>query len=407
LDDDPAVRRLLRLVSTGLAALIATTFPLFTPDHPWPQIPWIAAARHLPFWWDWLALGVLAAGTCLQFDPKSRYTAVAPGIQAVGLAAALVVDQHRLQPWAYEYLLVTALLALAPNQRGMRCVRWLVLSVYVHSALSKLDAAYLETNGRQLLDALLQSVGIQHQGWNQPGPQFACLAFPIGEFAIVAALVVPRTRRIGLCGSILMHALLIWTLGPFGLRHEPGVLIWNGVFIVQNVILFGRLPTTAEPGMPGCHAPIRDRLAQTIAVASVALPFLEPLGCWDHWPSWAVYSSRPALVTLLVEESSVARLPPGLQQHAGPAEPLSTWCPVSLDQWSLQQLHCPIYPQERFRVAAALTIAEQASLGEHVMLRIQSSPDRFTGQRESIQLQGTDAIRNDTAHYWINSSARN
>jgi hypothetical protein len=282
---DRAVRRLMWVVSIGLAALIAATFPLWTPDHHWPQVPWFAAARHLPFWWDWLSLGVLAAGTCLQFDRKARCAAIAAGIQATGLAAALVVDQHRLQPWAYQYLLVFGILALAPNERGMRCVRWLVISIYVHSALSKLDAAYLESNGRQLLEALLHSIGIPLRGWNQGRPVLACLAFPIGELAIAAALAVRPTRRIGLLGSSLMHALLIWTLGPFGLRHEPGVLIWNAVFILQNAILFHRSPAadSAAPAMPGMS--VRDRFAQLIAAAAVALPFLEPLGCWDHWPS--------------------------------------------------------------------------------------------------------------------------
>jgi hypothetical protein len=459
--NDRAVRRLLRVVSVGLAALIAATFPLWTPDHPWPQIPWLAAARQAPFWWDWLALGVVAAGSCLHFNPRSRYTAPAAGIQACGLMAALVVDQHRLQPWAYLYLLVTAVLTLSPNDRGLRCVRWLVISIYVHSALSKFDAAYVETNGRQLLEGLLQSIGVQPAGWIQPGPRPVCLIFPAGELCVSAALAIPRTRRIGLAGSILMHLLLIWTLGPFGLRHEPGVQIWNAVFIVQNVLLFsGRramhvpplpaesltsvLPHNAGRGaggegpaqwasekpnqqLPGAGSEsgdhqrkvvdatyssrspahfIRDRISRTITIAAVMAPLLEPIGYWDHWPSWAVYSSRPAIVTMLVDESAVADLPFSLQPHVGPAEPLSPWRPVSLDQWSLKELHCPVYPQERFRVAAVAAVADQAGLGNDVLVRVQSSPDRFTGERSLTELQGLDALRRHGTKYWVHTRAR-
>jgi hypothetical protein len=393
------------VVSIGLAALIAATFPLWTPDHPWPQIPWLAAARHLPFWWDWLALGVLAVGACLQFDRKARFTAMSAGLQAVGLAAALVVDQHRLQPWAWQYLLVTGLLALSPNERGLRCVRWLVISIYVHSALSKLDAAYLETNGRQMLAALLRSTGFD--GWNQAGPRPAAFLFPAGELLVAIALALPRMRRIGLSWSIGMHALLIWTLGPFGLRHEPGVLVWNAVFIIQNLVLFRSPPTTSDHTAWALRDPaIRDRIAQGITGTAVALPFLEPFGFWDHWPSWAVYSSRPALVTMLVEESAVADLPLSLQPYVGGPQPLSTWHPVSLDQWSLRQLHCPVYPQERFRVAAILAIAEHAHLGGRVKLHIQSSPDRFTGQRKSLHLQGTDSLRQHSRRFKVNTLAR-
>lgn len=406
MSDDLAIRRLLQLVSAALAALIAATWRLWTPNHPWPQIPWVAAARHVPPWWDWTALGLIAAAGALQFAPGCRLSRIAASIQCVGLAAALVVDQHRLQPWAYEYLLITAILTLAWNERGVRCVRWLVAGIYLHSALSKLDAAYLESNGRQLWEGLLHSIGFQPHGWDRPGPQWVCLLFPVGELCVGAALLVRRTRRIGLAGSILMHVLLIWTLGPFGLRHEPGVLLWNAAFIVQNIILFRRPPPVESSAAPPADVPQRERMAQGVAAAAIGLPFLEPFGYWDHWPSWAVYSSRPAIVTVLVDDAAVANLPGSLRPYVGPAEALTAWRPASFDQWSLAALGCPIYPQERFRIATVLAVADQTSLGENVLLRVQSSPHRLTGRRAQIEVRGAAAIRRYAENYWINVRAR-
>ena len=35
----------------------------------------------------------------------------------------------------------------------------------------------------------------------------------------------------------MLHGLLLVILGPWGLDHKPGVLLWNAYFIVQDVLL--------------------------------------------------------------------------------------------------------------------------------------------------------------------------
>ena len=492
MSDDRAVRLLLRLIAAALLLLIVATWPLWTPPQPLPQIPWLAIAARLPPAWDWIALAAIAAGALLQFDPRGRGTVCGAALMSSGLAAALLVDQQRLQPWAYEYLLVTAILALQPRAAGLRCCRWLIISIYAWSAVSKLDAAYLATNGRDLLFGLLQSFGLQPGGWGDGGFRVGPLLFPLGELAVALSLAIPRFRRIGLVLSAGMHLLLLWVLGPFGLRHEPAVLIWNAAFIPQNWLLFraaqgempggwlstpsrakrndssqdniageglgvraesdaGHLGPSPRPSPPivstsrstriagkrearevcrteqalsadcvrpeigafrggeGATPVARERpgrAARVVTLVAVAAPVLEWFGWWDHWPAWGVYASRPAQVVLFVEETAFDRLPPSLQAHAGPPEPLTTWRPVLLDRWCLAELNCPLNPQQRYRLAIVAALGEQHALGDSLRVRLRSAPNRWTGQRAESELTGVHNIRAACNSYWINTRPR-
>ena len=48
----------------------------------------------------------------------------------------VLIDQHRLQPWAYEFAIVGVILALTRSSLGLRLLRILVISIYLYSALA-------------------------------------------------------------------------------------------------------------------------------------------------------------------------------------------------------------------------------------------------------------------------------
>ena len=64
------------------------------------------------------------------------------------------------------------------------------------------------------------------------------ILFPVGELVIGLGLLVPPTRRVAGCLAIAFHLTLLLVLGPWGLDHSHGVLVWNVVLIVQAYLLF-------------------------------------------------------------------------------------------------------------------------------------------------------------------------
>jgi hypothetical protein len=386
----PTIVRLERIALIGLLLGGLATWPLWMGGQSFPQIPWVGWATAVPQFADKLLLtvcGVAAIATLVIPHRLSTLARVAFSAAAVGL---VLLDQHRLQPWVLHLLCVLWLIWLSPNGRGLTLVRAVVISIYVHSALSRFDRASLEQQWG-LLAPLLERVGVTTRFASESQRLSAGAMFAIWELVVALLLAFPRTRRFGVWGSIVMHAGLILILGPLGQDHHPGVLIWNANWIVQNIVLFGRgsradgceTASAVEDGTA-----LRGRIATALAGVVILAPLLEPWGWWDHWPSWRVYSARPETVAFYVNESRLADLPPVMQRFVGPAEPLSDWRPVNLDAWSFDELRCPVYPQERFRLAVALASTQRCGLGEDVRVLIGSLPDRWTGERAMRELFG-------------------
>jgi hypothetical protein len=140
------------------------------------------------------------------------------------------------------------------------------------------------------------------------------------------------------------------------------------------------------------------------------MPAFLDWGYWDVWPSWAVYSSRGGGATLFVRSDDVKRLPEVVRPFVRPPAPLSDWHPVDVDRWSLEALKCPVYPQNRFRMAVA------AALGPEARVEVRSPPHRQSGasvRRELLWRDGrwwngpefTESVDVES-RYWLNLKPR-
>jgi len=404
------VRRLRRVMALFTGLLVASTWPLWLPASQLPQIPWLGWTVSLPRGPGEIVLvGNLVVFLLLQFlnTPRKWFRQLQLYFFLTSVPLLLLLDQHRLQPWAWQMLIGAGVIALSHSPRlSLRCLQWFTISIYVWSAISKLDWAFIEGHGQLLVSGLASSLGLSAAVWPEALRQLLAAALPVAEFAVAVLLAIPTARRIGLWSAIAMHVALILTLGPTGLGHEWGVLIWNVYFIIQAWLLFGessRIALTAEfPERDPQEDPLLSPALALTAIASLA-PALSLIGSWDWWPSWAVYSSRPAVVQMLVEQQDIDRLPPTLRPHVGAPQPLSNWCPVSIDAWSYAACWCPIYPQERYRLAVIASISRDSGVRPRVIVR--SSPNRWTGQRSESELTAEDLDRR-LEEFWINTDPR-
>jgi hypothetical protein len=407
-----AVASLQWIALAGLAAGVWATWPLWTGMQVFPQIPWLSAATAVPVAVDrWLlalcgAAGIgIAVGNGRVRAGRTWYWSTAAFLLAA--VALVLLNQHRMQAWVLHLLGVLSILWLAPNARGLVLLRAFAISVYVHSAASRCDRASLELQW-DLIARLLER-------WEAAPPfvsgrvqLMTAALFALAELAVAILLTVRRSRGIGLWLSLAMHGGLLVALGPLGLDQHAGVLVWNGVWIAQNRVLFGG--ATAVRGEAASVVPhagrSRTRLASGFAGLLIAAPLLAPWGLWDNWPSWRLYSARPATVAFSIKADRVGDLPATMQEYVGPPEPLSEWRPLSLDAWSFSELHCPVYPQERFRLAVVLAVTRAYALGEDVRLVTGSPPDRWTGERQIRERTGEYAIAARCEHFLVNVAPR-
>ena len=227
------------------------------------------------------------------------------------------------------------------------------------------------------------------------------LLLPLGELATGVLLAVRGLRRYGLAAAAVLHVSLMIVLGPWGLNHRWGVLVWNASFLTLAILLF-RCSTNLPKSPPASYSTMLHgwlpagrgaRVALVPILLALALPIGEPWGLWDPWLSWGLYSTRAASLECYLAAEDVRRLPAFVQPFCVQVGPDGTWVHLATDRWSLELLQVPVYPHERFELGCAWAVIDALPSGSrHVMLVRSASPDRRTGTVQKTRWEGADSL---------------
>ena len=387
-------------------ALFAVTWKLWTPQNLYPQVPVFEVLVNAPVVVDWLALGLIFCSLALlAFQPRldnvrSRWLIT---VFAVSLCVSFLLDQHRLQPWAWHWFVFATIFTLASFRDAMFWLRWIVISVYVYSAISKLDYQFTHSVGLEMLHAMADLIGVSLVSHSPESLSRFVLLLPLVELLAGIGSAFVMTRRLFGWLAMLLHVGLLLILGPWGLNHQSPVLIWNAFFIFQAYWLFVRQPQAERSSQP--------RLARAWAAAVVALfvilfPATCSFGGCDHWLAWELYAPRSSRVTVELPGSAIDQLP----YSAGNYTKNSQWMPgvVELDlaRWSLEELGVPVYPNARFQLGVARAVSDQLDDERFLRVQVKSHSNRRTGQRSSQQIRGTSEMKEQSSEFWLNTVPR-
>ncbi len=394
--------------------LFAVTWRLWTPQTVFPQVPLFAAAGSIPRLAEWLALAVVVVSLPLSVLPRLA----SASYFAFALATALLalVDQHRLQPWAFQFAVMALVLGLLPPPRAFVLLRWLVVSMYLWSAVAKCDATFISTLGQQFLAAIVGLVGLSTEHWSPAARHAGAWFFPLSELTIGLGFALrlprlPRVRRTVIGLAVAMHVALILLLSPLGLGHQPAVLVWNGWFIVQAVLLFGFPVNEIEsaqhesPTAPTWASELSGVLAELLVGLVVILPVMRIIGRYDHWLAWGLYAPANSRVSLYIDSDRAASIEPHLQRYLTPTDN-DRWQRWRLDAWSLDTLGVPIYPQDRFQLGVAQAAIESQHLEGDFEIVIESTADIWTGKRQSRSILDKRHLEAARQTYLLNSQPR-
>lgn len=389
--------------------LLAITWRLWTPQTDFPQIPFFGWLVNAPGIVDWIALTGTSIGLIAMMLTNEKRAQPAIGLFLVSIIPLVLLNQHRLQPWAYLLIVASGLLLSLPRQTCLTWLRRIVISIYIYSAISKLDYQFVFTVGKQMLGVLTGLVGLELDGVSQPTQIGLVLCLPLAELLVGVLLMFQKMVRPAGWLAIGLHVSLLLVLGPLGLNHQPGVLVWNGWFIVQAWLLFASprsLPTqpTDSTNPPnGSTAPNASRPADLAWAGRILATFVIffPITCvvspWvelpikaDHWIAWEVYAPR----------SSRATSQTPAQDNTAPTF-------QTPNQLSLDRLGVPVYPQDRFQVGCWLALFEPIKTnGRPPAIIVSGTADRLTGQRQQIRIDGPVAAQKYRNRLWFNTQPR-
>ena len=337
-------------------------------------------------------------------------------ITAGSLLTSFLIDQHRLQPWAYQSFLYAMIFCTMNSTSGRKWIMLLAASVYVYSAAGKFDYQFQHTVGQDLLGAWANLLGgLRFDLGVDTGSRLALL-FPPVELLAGLGLYLPKTRRLSVIVLILMHISLLILLGPWGLNHSRGVLIWNLMLIAQAYLLFWVRPSIqsialepeiADQTVPlNSHGPTHSALAlcvKFLILLAVFCPLLERPGYWDHWTSWSLYSPHTSRAEIELHRSVCGELDSELTAFLEEDEDRDGWQRLSLESMSLGSRFVPIYPQARYQLAVANQICSSNGLDSEVRVKLKGVADRWTGKRSESHLIGKQQIQEACEDFWLNT----
>ena len=379
--DDLTVAPALRFLSLLLLAevlLIAASWPLWTTIDQFPAVPLLAAFCAAPVVIDQgctVVLCVSAIVGCMAIvrelakcrsvvsteisrrrppsDKNGKF--VAPCLLLSLLCGCLlaVLNQHRLQPWHWLFLLITLQALLLRGAARLALFRLTLASIYVFAAASRWGPDVDSGMSRQVLSVLLKAINGESLLRNSSFVLGGCVAMTVVEFLTGVLLLTCRFRRVGIATAIAMHATLIFALSPWGLNHHFGVLVWNAFLLLAVPVLFAGACQNRE-----LQNGFTTTKAKILAAFVVLFPLSGLFAVADNWLSWQVYSPRPEVVRIYIHEEFTDVLPSELRPFVGQPAPLDVWCPVRIDQWSLQATSVPLYPEDRFQLAIAGRLIE-------------------------------------------------
>jgi len=444
--------RLLRDVSA--LALIAVTWRLWFSASDFPAVPLFSFLTDVHRSVDRILSGLLvtsllidAAVAALRVTRRGNSAVLDQREWACGLVFVLsaltliLLNQHCLQPWMYHFLILTPLLwidarrldatsDLEQSERRQSSVRgssefsrraiiWLTASIYMWSAWSKLDASFLHSHGPKFVSAICEATEIPTRFWSDRSWLIAAALLPVGELLVGAALLFRKSRAYGLAASLAMHLLLMVAVGPWGLNHEAGVLLWNGYFTMQNVILFAAErrssaesdqlnndPMVGESPSSWASRSTSQFGVLAVLIGAILFPAFRAVGCCDTWPAWAVYASSPARVLVQVHDDSVETLPEQMQKFVERRQLNDGWSWLRIDLWSLAATGTPLYPDDRFQLGVARFVVQETEPGDGIRIIYEEEADRWTGERKRNEFQGKTEISGVAANFLFNSKPR-
>ena len=365
--------------------LLVFTWKLWLPGFTnFPRVPladWVSDSAFMAV--HYVAIVLLVASLIALFAGLLKDRLCAGGA-AVSLAIIFCCNQHCLQPWAWQMFIFTVLLALLPIGEARKWIARVVISIYLYSAIGKFDYQFIHSLGQEFLEVVLSWSG-QSDSISVSTKSKLVLLFPIGELLIAVGLLFRRTQHVAAWGAIGLHLALVLILSPLGLGHRWPVVIWNGVSVLLVVWLF------LSPQQPSESAneksSIAGRLAVAFAIVILAGPMLRPVQLWDHWLAWGLYSPSNSRVDLFIAESSQSRLDESLHRHLIVSNEQFGSVRFAMDQWSLDELGVPIYPQARFQKGAASKWLGQNDLLQRARLFEYSQSHPVTGERSRKALK--------------------
>ncbi len=324
----------------------------------------------------------------------------------------LFQDQIRWQPWVYIYILVLLpfLLKLEKNSREsvINYLQLLFIGIYLWSGIHKFNANFsdyiVEGFARYLFNISTAETldSIKSFGY----------IFPCIEIFAALFLTMPKTRKIGLFAIIFMHLFIIVYISPLGMNYNYIILPWNIFMIITGILLFyNSKRLLLFRGRTLVH-----KLLTLFVMLIMFLPALNFFNYWDSYLSFSLYSGKiDSYYVLSKDDFSSKQINYDIKNYIATKTEGQNGGILYIDSWANNELHVPMYPEERlFKKIAKSICAEEESASDFIFLSTRLPIWKlYDSKKPNIQEDTTNysnqilffkfkkGIKNDSFEYFV------
>ena len=369
------------VAATLVASLIVTQSGWVLQQRTYPRLP-ATDSLCIANGFEPLLFGVMVTALlAFIFHARKKLWAL---IFALSAAAAVALDETRLQPWLYLFSAMLFLCASFNNSAGtakasdvLNALRICLLGTYLYAGVQKLNISFCQTvvpsMFKHLVPVMPESLGF-------------AIGIPLAftEALLALLLVFARTSTVGAYLAIFFHAVTLWLITQQG--WNSAVWPWNTAMILLIYLLFIR---SRQRGIVSCLKPDSPQKAIAILLF-LCLPALNFFGLWDNYLSAALYSGNVPVLRIHVSPEDEQGLPDVIRQAVnitgkdGPT--------LFAERWALEELNIPAYPEKRSLERLAHKIAQSGRFS-HSRFYIETFPRFFKGEncRDSLVLSATES----------------
>jgi len=348
---DNRIRFIRILTSFSLFVGIVMSFNLWISDRTFPLCPVSDFIPASPVGMDVFIVGL--ALLLLGGGMISKHRMIFISLIVVFLLLFLQ-DQMRWQPWAYMYFLMLIPFSFKlDNEKLISYFQILIIGVYLWGGIHKFSADFIDNT---YLTILMDMFGldspetIQSLGW-------LGYSIPIIELAIALLLIFPRTRFLGFVGVVITHLFIL----VFLVCIDSNTILypWNIAMVLFTGLLFYK---NSEPMR------IWERQSNLLRVFNfkaillfILLPALSLFNNWDNYLSFKLFSGKTHLFYICIDNAHAHLIDPSLKPYYWEPEGLNNGVMISLNEWTLDELDIPFYPETRVFKKVASSFCETNS----------------------------------------------
>lgn len=349
----------------------------FLPGREFPVAPMVPWAN-----WDGAWLTILFSLLCAMcaaviLSPKPH-----KWLSALPIVAILIClgDWTRWQPWMYEFVFLSAALAVTRSDDEKSRERFLAVGaivlagIYFHSGIQKANASFVRDVHPFIVGPFIKHAPEFMQDWVQK----LGYAAPAMEMFIGAGLLFRPTRKLCVLLGLSMHAMLILSLGPLGNGYNAIVWPWNlGMMALLLVFCWHKRPSAFQfvLGQSRSFVPL------SAAALFLIAPLLNFAEKWDDYMSFSLYSSRVREATLYFSPEAISTLPESARSELTDS---GIGLELNVFLWSLRDLNMPCYPETRVYKAIVKDLCDRGLGPNDISLVVAQRPNFRTGEKEQI-----------------------